>query len=157
TEKVTTGPDSVMTVRLIQKSDLRRATIGRFRVALSREEHSYPETGESIRKAKVKDRDPEASTLSIAADQGLPPEVLAALETDEPDRTDEQKLIVARHFQWAVPEFQEAYVQMARLEHERNQFEARFPRVLLTERIKPRVTRVLARGNFLDEKGPIVE
>ena len=41
-EKLKTQKDSVITVRLHQDSDIRRATIGRFRIALSDAEYSWP-------------------------------------------------------------------------------------------------------------------
>ena len=46
-EPVHTRADSVVTVRLHHDSDLRRATIGRFRLALSAATYSWPEDGES--------------------------------------------------------------------------------------------------------------
>lgn len=102
-------------------------------------------------------QDPEASTLSIAVDRGLPPDVLKALKTREEERTPEQSKLVQQHFQWAAPELQPQMIRVARLEAERNRLDAEIPRTLLTERVRPRITRVLARGNFLDESGEIVE
>ena len=51
-EPVETRADSVITVRLHQDSELRRATIGRFRLALSSVAYSWPENGESQDKGK---------------------------------------------------------------------------------------------------------
>ena len=50
-EPVRTTAGSVVTVRLHHDSDLRRATIGRFRLALSAATYSWPEDGESGSKA----------------------------------------------------------------------------------------------------------
>ena len=105
--KVQTGADSVITVRLHHDSDLRRATIGRFRVALSAFEHSWPENGDSARKYKAAQASPsDTATVNIAVDRGLPPDVQAALQKHEEDRNDAEKKLVVDHFAWAAPEFQ---------------------------------------------------
>jgi hypothetical protein len=157
-QKVTTAAGDSVVVRLHQDSEFRRATIGRFRLALSSAGYSWPETGDSGRKNKLAQASKtDIATLSVATDKGLPPDVLEALERDEPDRTEAQEKLVVRHFAWAAPEFEAATVRLARLEAERDRFEAAIPRVIYTERTRPRVTRVLARGNFLDESGEIVQ
>ena len=53
-------------------------------------------------------RGPEENiaTLNVATDRGVPPDVLAALAIDEPERTEEQQEAVLAHFQWAAPELQ---------------------------------------------------
>src|ERR1051326_2100049 len=84
--KVRTAEDSVITVHLRQDPIFRRSTIGRFRIALSAFEHSWPETGDSASKSKLaKATKTETATLNLAVDRGLPPDVLAALQKDEPD------------------------------------------------------------------------
>jgi hypothetical protein len=146
--KVTTTTDSVITVRLHHDSDWRRATIGRFRLALSSAEYSWPETGDSRRKnLRAMETKATTSTLNIATDKGLPPDVLEALERDEEDRTEAQRKLVLEHFAWAAPEFQPLNIRLARLSAEHDLFEMSIPRVIYTERMKPRTTRVLARGD----------
>jgi hypothetical protein len=156
-EKLTTGADATITLRLKHESDWRRATIGRFRLAMSSAEHSWPDLGDSARKARMKSANPGVHTLNIQVDRGLPAEVLRALQIPEEERTEEQQQTVVAFFQWANPELQTEVAHIARLESERAQFDASIPRVLLTERVRPRITRILPRGNFLDETGAIVE
>ncbi len=84
-EPVETDADSVMTVRLHQDSDFRRATTGRFRLALSSSAYSWP----TAEKGKE-----------------IPDAVLKALRTEEAKRTAEQKDAIAAHYQWASPEAQ---------------------------------------------------
>lgn len=155
---VHTEADSVITLRLHQDSDWRRATIGRFRIALSAVEHSWPETGDSSSKNKaalaVKS---DEATLNIAVDRGLPPQVLAALEVDEADRNDAQKKAILDHFVWAAPGLQSLSLPLAKLKAERDLLESSIPRVIYTERTKPRLTRVLPRANWMDETGEIVQ
>ena len=101
-QKVTTTADSVITVRLHQDSDLRRATIGRFRVALSAAEYSWPESGKAVE--KIKAVSPEIATLTIATDRGLPSHVIEALHASVGDRTEKQERTALDHFEWAAPE-----------------------------------------------------
>ncbi|HBY62531.1 MAG TPA: hypothetical protein DEH78_22135, partial [Solibacterales bacterium] len=155
---VTTAADTVLRVRLRHDSDLRRATIGRFRVALSEGWHSWPESGESGRKNRLMlSQKLTQFMLNIPTDLGLPPNVQRALETEEGERSDDQKKTVLDHFVWAAPEFTEELAALRKLEAEFALLDASIPRVLVTERMRPRVTRVLKRGNFLDETGEIVE
>jgi hypothetical protein len=147
----------LITIRLKHDSDLRKATIGRFRIALSSGSHSFPETGESGRKSRAAQPESEIATLNIATDHGVPPDVLAALEVDEPDRTEAQQETVLAHYQWSSPDLEADVIRLARLECRRALLEAEIPRVIATERIRPRVTRVLPRGNWMDDSGEIVE
>src|SRR5580698_5888086 len=71
-EKLKTGKDSVITVRLHQDSEIRRATIGRFRIALSDAEYSWPSFEKRPKKA-----DDSSNT-------GLPASIVRALEPKDP-------------------------------------------------------------------------
>src|SRR5262249_54327416 len=87
TAKVQTTPDSVITLKLHHVSDLRRASIGRFRIALSAFENSWPENGESSKKFAIAESSKtESAILNMPVDRGLPQDVLAALEKHEDDR-----------------------------------------------------------------------
>jgi hypothetical protein len=156
-EKLTTGADTVVTLRLKHDSDWRRATIGRFRIALSSAEYSWPDLGDSARKARAKSAHPGVHMLNIQVDRGLPAELVTALKLPEEERTEDQQKAVVSHFQWANPTLQPQVVEIAKLDAARMIFDSAIPRVLQTERVRPRVTRVLARGNFLDESGEIVQ
>ena len=142
-EPLNTQGDSVITVRLRQDSEYRRATVGRFRLALSAGEYSWP--------------DPENPTIKAPANRGMPAEVLKALRTPEEERTDEQKEALLAHFEWASRELQPLEAEVAKLEAELGVLHGSIPRVVVTETDEPRETRVLARGNFMDESGAIVE
>jgi Protein of unknown function (DUF1553)/Protein of unknown function (DUF1549)/Planctomycete cytochrome C len=146
-EQVHTQADSVLTVRLRQDSEYRRATVGRFRVALSRGAFSWPQPENP--KAKNDDAD--------GSNRGLPADVLQALRTPEEKRTDEQKEAVLAHFEWASPELQPLVIEVARLQAELGILEGSIPKVVVTEAAEPRETRILARGNFMDDSGAIVE
>lgn len=140
---VKTQADSEITVRVRQESEYRRATIGRLRVALSAGEHSWPE--------------PENPAVKGPPKRGLPAGVLKALRTAEAERTEEQKQALLAHFEWASPELQPLEMEMAKLEAELALLRGAIPKVVVTESDEPRETRILARGNFMDESGAIVE
>jgi hypothetical protein len=136
-EKLRTDKNSIITVRLHQDSEIRRATAGRFRIALS-DEYSWP----SFEKHSKKDS--ESDTY------GLPKSVVEALK-------DAKAEPLWAHFEWMTPELQPQVVEVARLEAELAILEASIPKSVITEATEPREMRILARGNFLDESGPIVQ
>ncbi len=154
---VHTDADSVVTVRLDQDSDLRRATIGRFRLALSAAVYAWPEDGESDAKTKASPPDNPSLTLTVAAGRGLPPDLPKILRRQEDERSPEQKDAVLDYFEFSTPELQPAYVRLVQLRAERDLLAAAIPRVVLTESTRPRVTRVLPRANWMDETHEIVE
>jgi len=125
-EKLHTERDSVITVRLHQDADIRRATIGRFRIALSDAEYSWP----SFEK-RPKSESPNTGYLD----------------------TKEKKA----YFEWMTPELQPLVVEVTKLEADLAILEAAIPKSVITEATEPREMRILARGNFLDESGPIVQ
>ncbi|MFN0085608.1 MAG: PSD1 and planctomycete cytochrome C domain-containing protein, partial [Blastocatellia bacterium] len=140
-EKVRTEADSVITVRLRHDSAWRRAVLGRFRLALSAGEHSWPDHLIKLPRPL----------------KGVPSDVAAALREPEEKRTEAQRKAVIDHFKWASAELQPLVVRAARLEAERDMLDARIPRVMVVETVPPRETRILRRGNFLDESGEVVQ
>ncbi|MGC9948166.1 MAG: PSD1 and planctomycete cytochrome C domain-containing protein [Bryobacteraceae bacterium] len=156
-EPLHTGADSVVTVRLHHDSDLRHATIGRFRLALSAATYAWPEDGESDAKTKTSPADNPALTLTVAAGRGLPPDLPKILRRQEDERSAEQKDTALDFFEFSTPEFQPAYIRLVKLRAERDLLSAAIPRVVLTEATRPRVTRILPRANWMDETHEIVE
>ncbi|HTB11490.1 MAG TPA: PSD1 and planctomycete cytochrome C domain-containing protein [Bryobacteraceae bacterium] len=158
-EKLRTEKNSVITVRLHQDSDVRRATAGRFRIALSDAEYSWPSFEKRPKKA------------GDSSNTGLPESIVRALEPkkDEPEpkdekaikegkqRAEDRKKALHAQFEWMTPELQPLVVEVAKLEAELALLESRISKVVVTEATEPREIRILARGNFLDESGPVVE
>ena len=105
-EPVETDADSLMTVRLRQDSEFRRATLGRFRLALSANDYAWP-----------------------AAEKGkeIPDAVLHGLRAPEEKRTAAQKTAIATHFQWASPEARGAALELAKLQQEAGAARSRDP------------------------------
>jgi hypothetical protein len=132
---VQTEDGAVVTVTIHQDSPFRRATLGRFRLALSSGEHSWP----TAEKGKE-----------------VPDAVLRALKVDADKRTPEQNKAIEQHFEWASSEAQPEAMEVARLEKELAILEAGIARVVVSEATEPTETRILARGNFMDDSGEVV-
>ena len=155
-EPVTADAETVITVRVRQDSTFRKATIGRFRLAMSDADYSAPETGDSNQKRRIAGKDSDVSLLAVPTDHGVPPAVLKAIQTPEEDRTEDQQAQVTKFFLWSQPDVQDSVVRLAKLESDRTLLQAAIPSVITTVRTRPRVTRILPRGNFLDETGAVV-
>lgn len=158
--KLQTQKDSVITVRLHQDSDVRRATAGRFRIALSDAEYSWP----SFEKHTSKEAE--------SHNYGMPDSIVRALEPPKENKeapkdekavkaaeakAEEQKKALRTHFEWSMPELTAEVAEVAKLEAELAILDAAIPKSVVTEATEPREMRILARGNFLDESGPIVQ
>ncbi len=136
-----TKPDTVITVRIRQESQWRRATIGRFRLALSAAEYSWPDHTSKLPKPL----------------QGLPADVATALAFAADARGAKSQQTLFDYFKWAAPELTALNQRITLIEAERDALESQLPRVMVTETVTtPATTRLLARGDFLDESGEVV-
>ena len=141
--KLTTSPDAAITVRLHHQShQYRRATLGRFRIALSNGVYAWPVSPD--RRARNR------------APGGIPADVLTALQTDESDRTPAMEKTLRDYLVWSNPRFNVELSATAKIERDRDILDASIPRVMVAKSAEPREMRVLPRGNFLDSSGPIV-
>jgi hypothetical protein len=138
TPLVTTGKET-LTVVLRHDSQTRKATIGRFRLALSGARYSWPEGTDVTELRNKGGKNPG----------GLPDTVVKALREEK----DHDAKALTQHRTWLEGDLAE----LSRLEQERYYLDAAIPKVLATERVEPVETRLLPRGNFLDETGPVVE
>jgi hypothetical protein len=162
-EKLHTEKDSVITVRLHQDSEIRRATIGRFRIALSSAEYSWP----SFEKRPKKEGASTNTGLPSSIVQTLDPPKKDDTKKEEPKdekavkeaqaRAEAQKKALWKHFEWMQPDLQPLVIEIAKLEADLALLDASIPKSVVTEATEPREMRILARGNFLDESGPIVQ
>jgi hypothetical protein len=143
--RLETTAEARVTVRLRFDSELRRATIGRFRLALAPAVHSWPGR--------------EAIGASEAEDprNGLPESVVKALRTPAGSRSDDERKALDGHFRWASDELLPEYREVVRLEARIATLDAEVPRVVVSEAVEPRVTRILARANWMDDSGEVVQ
>ncbi len=152
---VKTTDSSVVTVYLHQDSPMRRAIIGRLRVALSSGKYSWPELGHSGMDFGVTvdvDKLPHGGPRN-----GLPGDVLTSFQTSPEKRSKEQLQTLREHFQWSQPELQASYITLAKARANQLMVKTSIPTVLVSVPDTPRETRILARGNWMDDSGKIVE
>jgi len=144
-QKLKTTEATIITVRLRQEAPLRHATLGRFRLALSQAEHSWP--------------DHQAHVIKVNQHslRGLPIAVADALNTPADKRDTVAQKAILDHFKWAAPELQTTAIQLAQLEAARDLLDAQIPRALITEAISPMETRLLPRGNWMDDSGDVLQ
>ena len=64
---------------------------------------------------------------------------------------------MADYYRTITPLLEKERKQLAQIQKEKSQFEKTIPRTLVSTSMKPRPTRVLPRGNWLDDSGQIVK
>jgi hypothetical protein len=134
-QPLTTGADTTLLVTIRHDSTYRRAVTGRFRLALAASPLAQP----------IADRTQNPTIPGLSA------ELRKALET-QPPSDEVRALLDSTH-----PELAPLWNALSRLESERAVLRAQIPQVVTTVAVAPEETRILARGNFLDESGPVVE
>jgi len=133
---VRTAAGSLVTVRLHHDSELRRAVTGRFRLWLSTGRFPWPD----VDKGKA-----------------IPEDVAKILGTAEDKRSESDKRKISDLLQWLTPSAADAMFQVARLEGEAARLDAAIPHVVVSEAGPPTETRILPRGNWMDDSAPVVE
>ncbi|HMJ60983.1 MAG TPA: DUF1549 and DUF1553 domain-containing protein, partial [Bryobacteraceae bacterium] len=150
TKPLRTSAASTLTVRIHQDSDSRQATIGRFRVALSSGMYSWDDNP----KRKTDAAKSETDSVALA---GLPRNLVKALQQPEEKRSAEQTALIRDTFEYSSPQLFAARLELAKLEMKQSFLEGAVAEVMVTESAAPRETRVLPRGNWMDDSGQIVE
>ncbi|MEZ6061572.1 MAG: PSD1 and planctomycete cytochrome C domain-containing protein [Planctomycetaceae bacterium] len=87
---------------------------------------------------------------------GLPPDLLAAVEA-WPSVSDDQRSAVATHFRSVTPLLADARSSLSETKTARETLDKCIPEMLVTRTQTPREIRVLARGNWMDDSGDLVE
>jgi hypothetical protein len=152
---IKTGPATVVTVTLRQDSPVRRATIGRVRLALASGEYSWPEIGDGTVEAGSPNDAAKFPRKGLR--DGIPEDVLKALQTAPAKRTKEQAQAVREYFQWSQPELQSALIQLQNAKARESMLQTSIPKSFVTVVDKPRETRILPRANWMDDTGKIVQ
>ncbi len=149
-DKLETGPDTRIAVRLRHDStEYRRAVIGRFRLALSAAEYSWPAEGLAANRVKQGD-------VKIWAG-GLSKTVVDALKTAPDKRKEEQNKAIREYLEWAQPDLNGVRAELEILQAQRNILEQSIPRVVTAVSTTPRETHILPRGNWMDDSAPLVD
>lgn len=87
---------------------------------------------------------------------GAPSKMLPLLKVAATDRTPAQKEELAKEYRALAPELDAARTEFAAAKAQQAEFLKGVPSTLVTVTTKPRVTRVLPRGNWMSDAGEIV-
>jgi len=87
---------------------------------------------------------------------GLPAPVAAALKVEPAKRDARQKERIASHYRTIAPELSALRDQIAAAEGRKKKFLDAIPKTLVSEAVSPRTMRILPRGNWMDDSGPLV-
>jgi hypothetical protein len=91
-----------------------------------------------------------------AGSQGLPKDVAGILALEPGKRTPQQKQALAAHYRRIAPLLESVRKQLAGLQRKKEDLLQAIPQTLVSVAVAPRVMRVLPRGNWLDDSGPVV-
>ncbi|MGA2254405.1 MAG: DUF1553 domain-containing protein [Thermoguttaceae bacterium] len=87
----------------------------------------------------------------------LPKEVAAALSVESAKRTAEQKKLVEECYRGTLAKQEPIAKKVDELKRQKAQLQAEIPTTLSTQAVSPRQMRILPRGNWQDDSGPLVE
>lgn len=149
TEPLSTAPGSRVVITLRHESELRKAVIGRFRMALAADPYAWPPIADAGKRARS---DPPDAWYS-----GLPEQVMKALRRPAEDRDEDERNALRDYRLWSSPELANEYIAVQRLEAQLGLLDASIPKVLATVSTDPTATHILPRGNWMDDSAPIVE
>ncbi len=124
---------TVLILRLHHDSPQRRCTIAKFRVSGTDRENPLPDRFT------------------------LPEETLKAIRKPAAERSEAERAAINATYRKMAPEGIPFARQMAKLKAQRSQLAASIPSTLISLPITPRTTRVLPRGNWMDESGEVVD
>ena len=95
-------------------------------------------------------------SLRLAEVRGLPKNVLEIALIQPDKRTGAQKQALAAHFRTLAPQLEPVRKELAKLQHRKEEMNKKVATTLISVSIPPRITRILPRGNWLDDSGEIV-
>jgi len=145
--KTSTGSRIIVTLR--HESELRKAVIGRFRIALASDRYAWPPIADAGKRA--------LSSNQSTWDSGLPEQVMKALRRPVEDRDEDERSALHDYRLWSSPGLASEYAAVQSLETQIGLLDASIPKVLATVSTDPAVTHILPRANWMDDSAPIVE
>ena len=118
-----------VTISLLQNLDNPQHTLGRFRISVTN------------------------APRPVKVDQSLPPQISTILAIAVEQRSEAQRNELAAHYRKLAPMLESTRQQLAGLEKNRKELDARIPSTLVTTAVQPRMVRILRRGNWMDDSG----
>ena len=113
--------------------------------------------GENDLLVKVSNNQSGAGFFFNVGSSDLPSNIASIIETDPETRTVPQKNELAAYYRTVTPLLQPQREKLAQKEAEKKSFVDSRPRTMMTRTGKPREVRLLNRGDWLDESGPVVQ
>ncbi|MYC76111.1 DUF1553 domain-containing protein [Candidatus Poribacteria bacterium] len=98
-----------------------------------------------------------ATTRGSAVKHTHTEQIITAIQVDPSVRTTHQREQIAAEYRRITPALDGIRNQIAALQKQKGEIEAQIPYSLTTVSTLPRTTRVLPRGNWMDDSGEIVE
>ena len=93
----------------------------------------------------------------IAVSNSLPADIEAIVTKEKKDRTAQESEKLLAHFRAIAPSLEPMRNQVVELQKQIAALDKSITSTLITESVPPRMVRVLARGNWMDETGEVVE
>lgn len=126
------GKDDALTITLAQNFNNAPHTLGRFRISVT------------------------TAPRPLRATDAVPPQIAQLIAIEASKRSEAQLNELAAYYRGISPLLDAQRAELAALEKQQKDFEASITSSLITERVEPRMIRVLARGNWMDDKGEVV-
>ncbi|QEG38708.1 PSD1 and planctomycete cytochrome C domain-containing protein [Roseimaritima ulvae] len=118
--------------------------------------HQSPHTKHAVGRFRISLTDDP--TAGLDGPLVVPESIRAIVAVPASERSAEQRERLAAFYRPLSPELQAAEAQLKTLREQRNKIQDSGRPMLITERLpKPRMTRILPRGNWLDETGEVVQ
>jgi hypothetical protein len=142
--RIAGGEEVVLKMRF--DSAYRRAVIGRLRIAMSEAVYSWP------------GRNAIGMHEETERPNGVPETVVKALRVSPDKRDADERKAILHFLAFLSPDTQPLLIEAAKLDAKIGLMDAAIPRVVITRaKPVPDVTRILPRGNWMDDSGEIVE
>jgi hypothetical protein len=131
-EDLTLGPGDSLVIGLWQNLDNPHHTIGRFRLSAT------------------------TAKRPVQAQSSLSLELQTVLSKPNSERSQQEQEKLLAHFRSIAPRLEPKRQELAALNKSREELDKQVATTLVTEVVSPRMVRVLARGNWMDETGEVV-
>ncbi|MEQ1906681.1 MAG: DUF1553 domain-containing protein, partial [Pirellulaceae bacterium] len=129
---LTLSPDAQLTIVLEQNHDNPTHTLGCFRLSVT------------------------SAPRPVSAASEVPDNISTILKLPVAERSEAQTQELATYYRSIAEALNPVRIQLADLEKQRKELDASIRTTLVTESVPPRMVRVLARGNWMDEKGEVL-
>lgn len=153
-----TNAETILKVQLRHETQQRQATIGRFRIALANDARCEPAPAPIERLVGSKVPDMEAGEPPLWKMPGVSDRLIEALSVVPDKRDEKQQSLADDWLEWCHPQLQSHAHQLEESLFAVERVEALVPTCLVSEPTQsPTVTRLLNRGDWMDDTGAVVE